>query len=455
MKRWMAWSALAAALVAAVLIAGCSRDEEPTRVAGILPNGLTVVAQENRSSELVAIHVWVRDGSIYETPAESGLSNLITRALLSESEEFESGSMVRLIESLGGKIGAYSSPDYSRYLAIVPARHFDVTLDAISYCLLHPVFSPELIESRKAAIISEIEAAGDRALDQASSLADDLLYEGRTRAVPYGTVETLSGFTAEQVSERYRERYVPSNMVVSVAGGVSPSHAADRIEEIFGSIDSGTPAEPVLKSVDWPESPRRATAYRDIKTSYMVISFPAPGVNDPEAVTMDIVLAMLSRRRVSLLTRVLKDELGLVQAANAGWLTTAVPSPLTIWLELPPENVEEAEQAVVDIVRQFAAEPPSEDDVAVAIRQMEAYVQFGKETSNGKASHGAYWGTNATPEFDETYLRRLSEVTPEDVRAASERYLRPESRIVATVLPNWARSGRSAPSTERRTERGK
>lgn len=449
MKLRLVISLLFVTLLAASL-GGCAEDAEPTSVSRVLPNGLTVVAQENRASELVAVHFWIRDGSIYEEPAQAGLANLLSRTLLSESEEFESGAMVRLIESLGGGVGAYGSTDYTRYIAVVPARHFDVTLDAISYCLLHPVLREETIESRKALILSEMEARSDKPLDHASNLANELLYGLSTRAIPYGTPETLAGLTVEQVNAYYRERYVPSNMVISVAGGVSPAHAVESVENIFGGLDPGEPARPVLEAVDWPESPRRRTVHREIKTGYMVIAFPGPGVDDPEVVTMDVVLGLLSRGRTSLLNKVLKEELGLVQAANAGWLTTDVPSPLTIWLELPPDKLDAAEQAVVDLVTDLAAEPPSEEELAIAIKQMQAYVYFGKETSSGMASHMAYWATVATPEFDEAYMQMLSEVTPEDVRSTVERYLRPESRVVAAVVPMWARSGSAGTSSSER-----
>ena len=59
---------LAVAIVALALMCllSCSRGERPTAVVRTLPNGTTVIVQENRGMQVVSVQAWFREGALYE-----------------------------------------------------------------------------------------------------------------------------------------------------------------------------------------------------------------------------------------------------------------------------------------------------------------------------------------------------------------------------------------------------
>ena len=75
------------AVALALLLSGCAAVTDrssgsaaaapatPTRE--ILPNGIVLITQEHRASEVVALQLWVRVGSRDEAPAELGLSHYL------------------------------------------------------------------------------------------------------------------------------------------------------------------------------------------------------------------------------------------------------------------------------------------------------------------------------------------------------------------------------------------
>ena len=52
-----------------------------------LPNGMSVIVEEVDSAPVVAIQMWVRVGSAYETEAEAGLSHVFEHMLFKGTAE--------------------------------------------------------------------------------------------------------------------------------------------------------------------------------------------------------------------------------------------------------------------------------------------------------------------------------------------------------------------------------
>ena len=70
---------LAGGILLAAVAAGATPAPEETKLIEKfrLPNGLTVVIRENRSSPVVAVQVWVKAGSTTEPEERAGMSHIL------------------------------------------------------------------------------------------------------------------------------------------------------------------------------------------------------------------------------------------------------------------------------------------------------------------------------------------------------------------------------------------
>src|SRR5699024_12031178 len=78
--------------------------------------------------------------------------------------------------------------------------------------------------------------------DTPDDIIHDLLakaaYEGHPLGYPIlGTEEHLNSFTSDSLRNYIREKYVPENIVISVAGNVDEAFIS-KVEEHFGSFKS-------------------------------------------------------------------------------------------------------------------------------------------------------------------------------------------------------------------------
>jgi len=427
-------------LITILAVVGCAREERPGPQVRVMPNGLTVIARENRGADVVSVQAWVREGTLYETAQSSGTAYVLTRTLLSQSESRGPHEIARAIEAVGGVMAGIPGQDNTHFTVTVPAGQFDLAVDLLADALLHPVFDAADVERAKGEARKGLEALAERPIDQAHLLCLRTIANDHPISRPVlGAPAAVAALDAGALKARYLERYVGANMAVVVVGNVDPRVAADKVEKTFAGLRQGAPAEPVARSIAWPEKPLRVREQAEVKRAYMVIGFPGPGVKDDDHLAADVLMMALANGRASRLNRLLVDEKGLAGSVGGGWYTRPWPSPCFVWMELPAENVQAAEAAVVELVSSLARETPTAEDLERGKALLASYATFQDETCEQQASFEGYWFTVAGTGYSDSYLERVAAVTAEDLRKAAASYLRPEARATAVLEPAWVR----------------
>src|SRR5713226_7739156 len=121
---------IAVALVLIIVWGGCSLTRPASRAterpAGpsryVLPNGVPVIIEEHRASDVVALQLWVQTGARDETARELGLAHYLEHMLFKGTPTRPAGFVEREVEGVGGRINAGTSWDYTFYHTVLPAR---------------------------------------------------------------------------------------------------------------------------------------------------------------------------------------------------------------------------------------------------------------------------------------------------------------------------------------------
>jgi hypothetical protein len=117
-------------LVALVLVSGgtaASRSPRPPRavqapIRHVLPNGGRGSIKEFRSSEVVAVQLWVRVGGRDEAASELGLAHYLEHMLFKETSTRAQRFVDRDVASMGGRMNAGTSLDYTFCHAVLPVQ---------------------------------------------------------------------------------------------------------------------------------------------------------------------------------------------------------------------------------------------------------------------------------------------------------------------------------------------
>lgn len=418
-------------------MAGCGHDEKPAQVSRTLPNGVRLVVRENRASGVVALQAWVADGTLYETPDEAGSAYMLSQMMLKRTAGTDPGAIVRTIEELGGSVVVNARHDFVEYAAVVPSKQFTVLADLMADGLRNAVFDSSRFEQVRAEALGSIESIESRPMERAHHYCIlDLLGDHPYGRPTQGTVDAVRATRLADIRNRYLQRYVGSNLLVSVAGDIDPSEAADELEARLSSMERGEEAVPAAAPVVWPTTHSRSVRTGDVTSGYQVMCFPAPSIRDPDAITMDVLLMIIDGGRSSRIDRMLVEDRKLASAAQVGWYTLRQPSPLYVWMEVQPDNAQVAEQAVLELFGQLARDPVSDRELSKAKTYWKTQIYFLTETAEGQAFYDGYWTFLGWPELPTEYLESIGDVTAEDVRAAAARYLATGSYATSLIVPD-------------------
>src|SRR3954447_25332374 len=94
-----------------------------------LPNGLTVIVQEDHSAPVASVQAWCATGSIDEDQhLGAGLSHILEHMLFKGTKTQSANQIAQTIQDVGGYINAYTSFDRTVFW-------FDVPKDGVAKAL--------------------------------------------------------------------------------------------------------------------------------------------------------------------------------------------------------------------------------------------------------------------------------------------------------------------------------
>ena len=144
---------------------------------------------------------------------------------------------------------------------------------------------------------------------------------------------------------------------------------------------------------------------------------------------------ILGRSRSSRLVQSLRERAGLVVSVSASLSALEGAGGLLVVAQLPPSNLERAEEQILAEVRRVRDAGVTDAELRRAITAAEAEHEFETETAEGRAVALGRAETIWTLEDELAYVNRIRSVTTAQVRAVARRYLDPERYTRLALLP--------------------
>src|SRR5215470_3103831 len=119
--------AVCALLAAAPLVAAVRPPKLPYEIT-TLPNGLTVILEEDHSTPIVHLNLTYHVGSKNEKPGRTGFAHLFEHLMFKGSKNVEPEGHTSMIASVGGQSNAYTQDDVTVFWETVPAHYLPLVL---------------------------------------------------------------------------------------------------------------------------------------------------------------------------------------------------------------------------------------------------------------------------------------------------------------------------------------
>ncbi len=407
----------------------------------VLANGLTAIVKVSHRAPVVAVQVWVKAGSRYESSKEAGITHLIEHMIFNGTKRRGPGMIAKDIESVGGSINAYTSLDYTVYHCQVPSQYLNVALDVLSDAVFHSVFAPKELAKEKKVVLEEMRMHEDIPQDCLARLLMATAYTVYPYKRPViGYPSTVKPITRDDILAYIAKRYRPCQMAVVVVGDVDPSQALTEVQKYFGQA----PKRPEVK-VNWPTEPpqkqvRVAVKHMDIDDGYLALAFSGgPSFTSKDAPVLDVMSALLADGDSSRLVHILRDKMQLVQSVDAFSFTPAGPGLFEVTATLDPNNINQAISQILNQLFKLKYEQVLNEELQRAKTQVESSFVYDQETMSGEARKlGVFQTLAGDPSAVSKYLAAVKAVTANDIMRVANKLFKDECVNVAMVVPGNA-----------------
>ncbi len=410
-----------------------------------LPNGLTVLVEENHAAPVVAIQVWMRVGSADEQPDEAGLAHVHEHMLFKGTARRGPGEIARTIEACGGEINAWTSFDQTVYHVVLASRFFREGIDVLADAVTGAAFDPDELRREIEVVCEEIRRSQDSPTRKLSRELFALAFSRHPYGKPViGTEESVRGFTREGILRFYRRWYRPDNAVVIVVGDVREREAVDLAAELFAWPAGSFAPAPSRPQEPPREKPQARLRNEPLKEGYLSIAWPSPPLVHDDVAALDALAIVLGHGEASRLHRAMKRDRLLCTEVQASCYTPVDPGLTIVGLTLQPKDAREAVREALAQTYRLRAEDVTAEELSVACRLLESDAVYQRETVQGQARKlGFYQSSAGGLEYEQRYLERVAQLTPALLREAAERWLDPRAATLAALLPD-----REAPAEE-------
>jgi zinc protease len=408
-----------------------------------LANGLRVIVSEDHSVPNVTVNLWVNVGSRHETQGRTGFAHLFEHLMFQGSRHVANGEHFSALMAEGGRLNATTWFDRTNYFETVPKGALELALwmEADRHGHLLDAVTQENLDNQRDVVKEEKRQRYDN-VPYGNALIDmyaAIFPEGHPYHHPtIGSMQDLDAASLEDVHAFYRRFYGPNNTVLTLVGDLTPEEGFAAAERYFGPLPaSAEPARVVVEPLPPLTEPVRDEHVEDVPADRLHLAFRLPVDDTPEffaaSLAMDILGGLATSRLYRRLVRreqiansVQAHAMGFVDGVSLGFIGIDVAEGA---------SAEEAEAHTCEELRRFAAEGPTAVEMESALAQTERSWLSSLASQEERADHICHRATlQGDAAWVNTFLDRLAQVTPDQVRQVAEQWLVPEARAVVAYL---------------------
>ncbi|HUE86348.1 MAG TPA: pitrilysin family protein [Vicinamibacterales bacterium] len=405
-----------------------------------LPNGLTVLLHQDRSTPIAHVQLWYHVGSKDERPGRTGFAHLFEHMMFKGSKNVEPEQHTSMVSSVGGRANAYTTEDATVYWQTVPAQYLPLVLWMEADRMATLRIDDATFRNEREVVKEERRM---RIENQPYGRLNEILFEQAFTTHPYrhpviGSMQDLEAATIEDVRDFYRTYYVPSNCTIVIAGDFEIPQAKELVERFLARVPPG--AKPVPRDIPRepiPTEEKRVTVTEPWPLPAVVVAYHITYDGHPDAYPLHIVSKVLSDGQSSRIYRKLVYETGLALTAFGGGNIIEHPNLFfAVAIVNPGQSPAVVEKALIAELDKLKAEPITDRELQRAKNQFARDYILGRESLQDKATHLAHAEvihsdvTTADGEFD-----IFQSITLADVQRVAKTYFTPERRVVLHVMP--------------------
>lgn len=435
-------SILAAAVLALPLLAQVDRSQRPE--SGPAPklefgdyeviemkNGLKLIVVEDHKLPRINMQLILDRDPLLEGE-EAGYVQLAGEMMRQGTTNRPKDKLDEEIDFIGARLNTGSNSVSVNGLSKYTEKLVEIMADVIK----NPAFPKEEFDKLKKQQISGLESQKDDPSAVASRVHNARLY-GLDH--PYGemvSIESTESVKLEDVKTYYGNYWIPNYAYLAIVGDIKPKEAKKLVKKHLGDWAKSNVPRHAYEMPKRPENTQVNVVNRESSVQSVLqlgnVMDLKPG--SPDIVALELANQILGGGSLGRLFQNIREDKGYTYGAYSSVDDDRLVGEFNANASVRNEVTD---SAIVEFLKEFKklrTEPVSEEELAAA----KAFIagSFGRSLENPGTI--AAFALNIERydlpgDYYENYLKRLSELTAEDVMNAAKKYITPEKMHITVV----------------------
>jgi predicted Zn-dependent peptidase len=398
-----------------------------------LKNGMKVTLVAYGAVPKVAMQLVVSAGTINEVPEQRWISDMVATLLKEGTTTRNAGQIARETAEMGGELLTSAATDKT-IIGGEALSEFDTRfLALIADVVLNPKFSPDDLEKIRANKLRELSVNRAQPNTIAWEKFRELIYPKHAYGSILPSEATLKGYTLRDVKSFYYNQYGAERAHLYVVGQFDAAGLKAAIEKAFGNWKKG--ADPIrdvpklnpkrsLTVIDRPAAPQ--------STIYLGMSAPAP--SDADFIKFTVMDALLGGAFTSRITENIREDKGYTYSPGS-FLWNRYKTGY--WIQNADVTTDATGASLKEIlfeIDRLRKDPPTEAELqGIKNYLVGIYVLQNNARTGviGQLENRNYNELDAA--YLDTYIQKLSAVTPAEVTDMARKYLVTDKMTVVVV----------------------
>ena len=411
------------------------------------PSGAQVWLVNSPDIPMVDVQLDFDAGSRRDPSAKTGLATAV--GLMTSKGVSASGEQPALDENglgqawadLGASFGGAAGRDSFTYglRSLSDKKLLDSAVTLAARQIASPSWPQDVWQSERERWSAGIKEADTRPGTQASKAFRQAVFGSN----PYGastTVETLAAIDISDIQAFHRELIAVCRAKVSVVGAVNRAQAVAIVTALLAPLQNGqanancAPLPEVPKVQSLTEAKTEIIPFQSAQ-AHVLMGQPGIARNSPDFLAVMVGNHILGGGSfTSRLMEQVREKRGLSYSVSSDFSPGLDRGAFVVGLQTRPDQAEQALKVSQDVVRDFVANGPTEQELKAAKDNLIGGFALRIDSNRKLLGNVANIAWNGLPlDYLDHWSERVQALTTQDVKAAMQRMLQPDRMVTVVV----------------------
>jgi len=402
------------------------------------PNGLRLLIVPSKESLSFQITVLVNTGADFETKSINGISHFLEHMCFKGTTKRPSNlDIAKELDSIGGSYNAFTGKESMGYHARVAKEYKELAIDIVSDIYLNAQFPESEIQKEKGVIIEEINTYHDNPQLYIWDLWDKLLYGDQPAGWSIaGLKENIQKMQRSDFLEYHRHQYRSRSTLVVVSGNFSQNAVIRLVKNYFRDIAKGS-TNSKKRTKESQKTPQVFLEYRPTDQTHLILGVRGINLFDKRRYALEVLNSVFDGGMSARLWQLVREKLGAAYYINSNIEHKTDVGYWVVSGGIDSNRLEVIIKAVINELEKFKTELIGKEEIKKAKDYIAGHLALGLENIHNVASQYGYQLLSKKEiETPQQYLKKLKEVTANDVRKVSRDLLKLQNLNLALIGPH-------------------